>query len=269
MLATRRRRLAISLLLLPLGAGVSTAQRATPAAYSLEQVKSYPFPNELTAASTGSRIAWAFNERGLRNIWVAEGPAFTARQLTRYMDDDGQELTSVQLSPDGEWVVYVRGGDHGSNWDDEVPVNVAGSPMPVPVRRRRTEIPRRGRGAGRLAKGRRRRLRAQQTDLDRTDRRIAAGDRHSQPARRQRADPVVAGRLAARVRLQPGDALVHRHLHERDHADRVARADDEPRRESALVSRWASHCVRQAPRRRRAVAEHPRATTSAVEHLDR
>jgi dipeptidyl aminopeptidase/acylaminoacyl peptidase len=133
MLATRRRRLAISLLLLPLGAGVSTAQRATPAAYSLEQVKSYPFPNELTAASTGSRIAWAFNERGLRNIWVAEGPAFTARQLTRYMDDDGQELTSVQLSPDGEWVVYVRGGDHGSNWDDEVPVNVAGSPMPVRV----------------------------------------------------------------------------------------------------------------------------------------
>src|SRR5215211_728176 len=50
--------------------------------FTLEQIKSYPFPNELTASATGSRIAWAFNERGARNVWVAEGPDFKARRLT-------------------------------------------------------------------------------------------------------------------------------------------------------------------------------------------
>ena len=105
---------------------------ATPLAaqgFSLAQVRSYPFPNELTAAS-GSRIAWAMNEQGQRNIWAAEGPAFAARRLTSYTSDDGQELTSVALSADGKWVVYVRGGDHGSNWDDPVPVNPTSLPTP-------------------------------------------------------------------------------------------------------------------------------------------
>ena len=82
--------------------------------FTMEQIKSYPFPNELTAAGSGSRIAWAFNERGLRNVWVAEGPDFKARKLTNYNLDDGQELTSLSISEDGKYVVYVRGGDHGS-----------------------------------------------------------------------------------------------------------------------------------------------------------
>jgi dipeptidyl aminopeptidase/acylaminoacyl peptidase len=109
------------------------AGAAAPAAFSLEQVKSYPFPGGLTAAATGTRIAWTFNERGLRNVWVAEGPEWKARALTRYEKDDGQELTSLQLSTDGKYAVYVRGGDHGSNWDDSMPANPLGMPVPVPV----------------------------------------------------------------------------------------------------------------------------------------
>jgi len=101
--------------------------------FTFKQVRSYPFPTELTAASTGSRIAWAFDEQGARNIYVAEGPDFTPRRLTDYMEDDGQELTSVSISSDGQWVVYVRGGDHGSNWDDHLPVNVLSSPVPPKV----------------------------------------------------------------------------------------------------------------------------------------
>jgi len=101
--------------------------------FTFEQVRSYPFPTELTASATGSRIAWAFDEQGARNIYVAEGPDFTARRLTNFLDDDGQELTSVSISSDGQWVVYVRGGDHGSNWDDHVPVNVLNSPTPPEV----------------------------------------------------------------------------------------------------------------------------------------
>jgi dipeptidyl aminopeptidase/acylaminoacyl peptidase len=99
----------------------------------MEQIKSYPFPNELTTAATGARIAWAFNERGLRNVWVAEGPDFKPRQLTAYQTDDGQELTSLSLSADGKYVVYVRGGDHGSNFDSSAPVNPAMSAVAMKV----------------------------------------------------------------------------------------------------------------------------------------
>jgi dipeptidyl aminopeptidase/acylaminoacyl peptidase len=93
--------------------------------FTLEQIKSYPFPNELTASATGARIAWAFDEKGARNVWVAEGPEFKARRLTNYETDDGQELTTLSISPDGKYVVYVRGGDHGSNFDSAVAVNPA------------------------------------------------------------------------------------------------------------------------------------------------
>ena len=102
----------------------STQLAASPTqSFTIEQIKSYPFPNELTAAATGERIAWAFNERGARNVWVAEGPDFKARRLTNYELDDGQELTSLAISADGKYVVYVRGGDHGSNWESSVGVN--------------------------------------------------------------------------------------------------------------------------------------------------
>lgn len=101
--------------------------------FSLEAVKSYPFPTELTAAATGSRIAWAVNEAGKRNVYVAEGPDFVARKLTAFNIDDGQEITSLSLSPDGNWVVFVRGGDHGSNWDDGLPVNPSFTSQPWKV----------------------------------------------------------------------------------------------------------------------------------------
>lgn len=107
------------------------AQQAQP--FTLEQVRSYPFPTELTAAATGSRIAWAFNEAGARNLWAAEGPDFRARKLTSYDVDDGQELSSVSISSDGKWIVYIRGGDFGSNWDDGEPVNPTHAPGPPNV----------------------------------------------------------------------------------------------------------------------------------------
>jgi dipeptidyl aminopeptidase/acylaminoacyl peptidase len=108
----------------------ASAQEATSGPFTLEQVMSYPFPSELEAAATGSRLVWALNERGRRNLFVAEGPDFVTRQLTAHAADDGQELTSVSLSPDGQYVVYVRGGEHASNWDRSAPVNPASLPAP-------------------------------------------------------------------------------------------------------------------------------------------
>lgn len=101
------------------------------ATLTIESVRSYAFPQNLTAASTGSRVAWTINEQGRRNIYVAEGPDYAARKLTSYDRDDGQELTSVALPADGQWVVFARGGEHGSNWDDLVPVNPSSLPTPM------------------------------------------------------------------------------------------------------------------------------------------
>ncbi len=101
---------------------------------TLDKIKSYPFPTELTAASRGSRIAWAWDEQGRRNVYVAEGPDFKPRKLTNYIQDDGQEITSLSISANGQWVVFVRGGDHGSNWDDELPVNPTFSASPSKVK---------------------------------------------------------------------------------------------------------------------------------------
>ncbi len=96
--------------------------------FSVKSILSYPFPSELTAAAKGSKIAWAMNEQGKRNIYVAEGPAFKPTKITDYSLDDGQELTSISISDDGKWVVFVRGGDHGSR-EGSNPVNAASSPM--------------------------------------------------------------------------------------------------------------------------------------------
>ena len=101
--------------------------------FTLEDVRSYPFPSGLTAAAQGSRIAWIFDEQGKRNVYVAEGPAFTPRKLTEYNLDDGQEISSLSLSADGKWVVYVRGGEHGAIWDETETVNPNSDPTPPTV----------------------------------------------------------------------------------------------------------------------------------------
>jgi len=89
------------------------------ASFTLEQLLSYPFTGELAAAPRGSRIAWTVNLRGVRNIWTADGPGYEPRQITSYTADDGQELTNMSVSSGGQFVVYVRGGDHDANWDAE------------------------------------------------------------------------------------------------------------------------------------------------------
>lgn len=99
--------------------GAAPALAAGSAPFSMEQLLSYPFPEELIAAPVGSTLAWTFNERGLRNLYVAEGPEFKARRITAYEEDDGQELTHLSFTDDGRAIVYVRGGDHGANWPAE------------------------------------------------------------------------------------------------------------------------------------------------------
>jgi dipeptidyl aminopeptidase/acylaminoacyl peptidase len=96
----------------------ATAQQTRPV--TIPDLLSAPFPTSLTAspAADGS-VAWVFNDRGVRNIWVASPPEYRGRAVTAYSEDDGQELTDVTWTPDGRTIVYVRGG--GPNRQGEYP----------------------------------------------------------------------------------------------------------------------------------------------------
>lgn len=98
-----------------------------------QSYKSYPFPTELCSSAKGAKIAWAMDELGVRNVYVAEGPAYTPKKITGFTKNDGQELTSLSVSDDGKWVVFVRGGDHGANYDAGLPINAANETNPFKV----------------------------------------------------------------------------------------------------------------------------------------
>jgi dipeptidyl aminopeptidase/acylaminoacyl peptidase len=90
-----------------------------------------PFPTELVVSPAGGRVAWVFDARGLRNIWVAEpsgAGTYKSRQLTRYTQDDGQDIGELAWTPDGRAIVYVRGGDFEN---DSTYPNPASSPEGV------------------------------------------------------------------------------------------------------------------------------------------
>ena len=97
-------------LLLMLGSAVLASAQSS---FTVEQVTSSPFPSELVVATQGNRVAWVFNAKGVRNVWVADGPDFahSARQLTHYSADDGQPIASLRLTPDGKAVLYALGSE--------------------------------------------------------------------------------------------------------------------------------------------------------------
>jgi hypothetical protein len=70
--------------------------------FTIEQVLSAPFPYGLTSASHAPRVAWVFDNKGERNIWVAGTPDFVPRQVTHYKGDDGQAIASVRLTRMGK-----------------------------------------------------------------------------------------------------------------------------------------------------------------------
>jgi len=92
-------------------AGAAPQQKA----FTLEQVMSSPFPDWLTAAPAGGKVAWVFNASGARNIWVAEPAAgsggYKARAVTNYLEDDGQDVGELSWTPDASAIAYTRGGD--------------------------------------------------------------------------------------------------------------------------------------------------------------
>ncbi|MCI0447618.1 S9 family peptidase, partial [bacterium] len=83
-------------------------------AMSLDDLMSASFPSEFIAASSKNRIAWVFNNEGRRNIWIADGPDYVPRQLTKYDKDDGQEISDLEFSKDASFITYVRGDEENN-----------------------------------------------------------------------------------------------------------------------------------------------------------
>ena len=98
---------AICALVLLCMAGTAAAQKP----FTIEQVLNHAFTYELAAARKADRIAWLEYDQGRRNIYTAAAPNFKPARLTNFMDDDGIDLTSLQISDDGSVVVFVRGHD--------------------------------------------------------------------------------------------------------------------------------------------------------------
>ena len=76
------------------------------------QLSSYlapPYPTNLTSSKNGSTMAWVFNDKGSRNIYIAGADGANVKRITNYTGDDGMEISDVQLSPGGEQVVFVKG----------------------------------------------------------------------------------------------------------------------------------------------------------------
>src|SRR6476659_10443497 len=106
------RLLILPLLILVLAAPALAQNPSTEkTSFTVEQVMSSPFPTALTSAAKANRIAWVFNSKGERNVWVADAPDFACRQVTHYQGDDGQDIFAVQLTPDGQTLLYVRGSE--------------------------------------------------------------------------------------------------------------------------------------------------------------
>jgi len=94
--------------------------------FSLEDILGAPFVSDLHSAA--GRITWIANERGARNVWVAEGPAYEPRQLTKFAGDEGIDLGELTISRDGSWIAFTRGGDLEIGSEGPNPASLATPP---------------------------------------------------------------------------------------------------------------------------------------------
>lgn len=86
--------------------------------FTLRQILSFPLPAALVAGPDGSTLAYVLNESGIRSVWFGRAPDYHPRPLWSSASDDGQEISDLRISPDGKFVVYVRGGAHDANWPE-------------------------------------------------------------------------------------------------------------------------------------------------------
>lgn len=87
--------------------------------YTLDDVLSAPYPENLVRDASGERIAWTEFREGARSVWTAAAPDFDAVKIADFPGDDGRPLSQLSLSDNGAFAVFTRGGP--KNWDGDHP----------------------------------------------------------------------------------------------------------------------------------------------------
>lgn len=95
---------------------------------TIKKLLSYPYPSNLCAAPCTGDIAWTFDLQGHRNIYLSQDKGSSFTKLTDNEQDDGQPISELQFSPDGNWLFFVKGGEPGGNWSRSAPVDPLSSP---------------------------------------------------------------------------------------------------------------------------------------------
>src|SRR5580704_10712125 len=104
---------------------MTQAAGAHQAAFTLNDVMQAPYPHDMVPAPTGSAVAWVFDAKGCRNIWIADpSHGAKARQITPFTDCDGFNIGDLVWSPDTKSIAFTR----GQNLWDDTPANVINSP---------------------------------------------------------------------------------------------------------------------------------------------
>jgi dipeptidyl aminopeptidase/acylaminoacyl peptidase len=96
--------IAIACLAMPAATPLASQAKPTVAAFL-----SPASPLMLVSAHAADRVAWMTYDRGMRNVYTAAAPSFIPVRLTNFMNDDGIDLTDVNVSDDGSTIVFVRG----------------------------------------------------------------------------------------------------------------------------------------------------------------
>ena len=104
----RAHRIPVALLVIALSLTLApqTFAQKTP---TVDQFLSPAYPLELVSAKKAERVAWIAYDRGQRNVYTAAGPDFRPVRVTRFLEDNGIDVTSLRISDDGAIVVFVRG----------------------------------------------------------------------------------------------------------------------------------------------------------------
>jgi dipeptidyl aminopeptidase/acylaminoacyl peptidase len=109
----------------------TAASLALPAAANgesasqLADLLARPHHSGLVSAPDAGRFAWVENRLGARNVWVASTGA-GASQVTRFGEDDGQDVSQLRFSADGKGLVFVRGSPPGPDGAAPDPLSTPG-----------------------------------------------------------------------------------------------------------------------------------------------
>ncbi len=80
---------------------------------SLKEILNFETITELTSSEKNNTLAWASTYKGKRNVYIAKSPNYAAMKVTSFSEKDEQEISSLTLSSNARYAVFVRGGDHG------------------------------------------------------------------------------------------------------------------------------------------------------------